>query len=55
MVSDQFVHIFIQFSYGESFVIDMVGLPKVFTKTQTVKKNKIFVVNVFNIVNTVYF
>jgi len=55
MVSDRFVHIFIQFSFGESFVIDTMGLPKVFSKTQTVQKNKIFVVNVFNIVNTEYF
>jgi hypothetical protein len=52
MVSDQFVHIFVQFSYGESFVIDTVGLPKVFSKTHTLKKKNILV-SAFNIVNPV--
>ena len=36
MVSDRFVHIFVQFSYGESFVIAAVEFPKVFSKMHTV-------------------
>jgi hypothetical protein len=36
MVSDRFVCIFVLFSYGESFVIAIAGLPKVFYKTHIV-------------------
>ena len=51
-MTDLFVFLY-SFRMASLFVIDMMGLPKVFCKTHTVQRNKMSVVNVFNIASTV--